>query len=394
VVRMAAGRPLWLRLGRGTVPLTIPSPWPLRGVIGMGGHMKSAVAAGKGGTIHVGPHLGDLENLRSIRRYRVRTREWTRLFSILPCKSACDLHPDWASSREAGRMGLPIQPVQHHHAHVLAVMAEHDLHGPVLGVAWDGTGWGNDGAIWGGEFLRVEHTQYQRIASLLNFPMPGGETAIRHPLRLALGALYTALGGDLFDGHLIRNLPGMDSLDTVMIRRMLERRIHCPLTSSAGRLFDAVSALLGLCREATFEGQAAMRLEDAAGGNQAADIEPYPFGLQSGTLQSGTLQSGELTHIDWRPMLRKIVKDMLAGRPRCEIATGFHAAMARMALAIANEVGLNDVVLGGGCFQNARLLTETVDLLKGKGFKVFWPRNLPPNDGALAVGQVLAAAAD
>jgi len=392
VVRMAANRPLWLRLGRGTTPLTISSSRPLQDVIGMGGHMKAAFAVGKNETIHAGAYLGDLESLRSIRRYRVMAREWATLFSSKPQKVACDLHPDWVATREAKKSGLPVHTVQHHHAHILAVMAEHHLRGPVLGVAWDGTGWGTDGTIWGGEFLQVEYTQCRRIASLLSFPMPGGETAIRHPSRLALGALYTALGEDAFQRP-VHDILEMSRKDMAMIRHMLERRIHCTMTSSAGRLFDVVSALLGLCHEATFEGQAAMRLEDAAGEGRAPDGDAYPFGLPS-SMRPGAFQSGEMIRIDWRPMLRMIVEDVLAGRPHCEIASKFHTTMSRIVLAVADEVanatGLNDVALGGGCFQNARLLTETVEGLKRKGFSVFWPEKLPPNDGALAVGQVVA----
>jgi len=282
-------------------------------------------------------------------------------------------------------MGLAIQPVQHHHAHILAVMAEHDLHGPVLGVAWDGTGWGNDETIWGGEFLRVEYAQYRRIASLICFPMPGGEAAIRHPHRLALGALFTALGDDIFHRYPVKDILKMSDQEVAMIRNMLERRIRCPMTSSAGRLFDAVSALLGLCHEVTFEGQAAMYLEDVAGEDGALDERIYPF-----RFCPNTVSSGKMTSIDWRPMLRIIVEDILAGRPASEIASAFHTAIVRMILAVADEAGLNEVALGGGCFQNARLLTQTVEVLKGKGYAVFWPEKLPPNDGALAVGQVVA----
>ncbi len=384
VVRMAANRPLWLRLGRGTTPLTISSSRPLQDVIGMGGHMKAAFAVGKNETIHAGAYLGDLESLRSIRRYRVMAREWATLFSSKPQKVACDLHPDWVATREAKKSGLPVHTVQHHHAHILAVMAEHHLRGPVLGVAWDGTGWGTDGTIWGGEFLQVEYTQCRRIASLLSFPMPGGETAIRHPSRLALGALYTALGDDAFQRP-AHNILEMSKKEITMIRHMLEHRIHCPMTSSAGRLFDVVSALLGLCHEVTFEGQAAMYLEDVAGEDGALDERIYPF-----RFCPNTVSSGKMTSIDWRPMLRIIVEDILAGRPASEIASAFHTAIVRMILAVADEAGLNEVALGGGCFQNARLLTQTVEVLKGKGYAVFWPEKLPPNDGALAVGQVVA----
>ncbi len=275
-------------------------------------------------------------------------------------------------------MGLPVIPVQHHLAHVVAAMVDNELEPPVLGLAWDGTGLGPDGTIWGGEALRVERGSYERLGWLRPFLLPGGDRAVREPRRSALGVLYALEGDRLFESHdpvLGLFEPG----ELPVLRSMLQRRVNAPTTSSAGRLFDAVAALAGLASHSRFEGEAAMALEFAAG--PAEPTAAYPFGLCEAN------HHGRAVAVDWGPLVQEVRADRARGVPLARIATRFHDALAEIAVALAVRGGERRVVLSGGCFQNRRLTESALQRLRAAGFDVYWHRRVPPNDGGIAVGQ-------
>jgi hydrogenase maturation protein HypF len=295
---------------------------------------------------------------------------------------ACDLHPDYASSQEARASGARVIGVQHHHAHVLAAMADQRLAPPVLGFAWDGSGYGPDGTVWGGETLLVREDGFERLASFLPFPLPGGERAVLEPRRAALGALFGLMGDRVFDDAAWRGLRLFREEESVVLRRMLGRGLHCPLTSSVGRLFDAVAALAGLCPRAAFEGQAAMALEAAV--PTASVGAHYPFSISK---QS----DGRLT-IDWRPTLAGVLADAASERAPSDIALGFHRTLVWIVVAVAERLSARRVVLTGGCFQNRALAEWAIAGLRKAGIEPNWHERIPPNDGGLAVGQLLAAA--
>ncbi|MGA2031578.1 MAG: carbamoyltransferase HypF [Thermoguttaceae bacterium] len=407
VVRLMPDGLQILRRARGYAPLPIPLGFSAPNVLAVGGHLKNTVAlalgaAGQRATTPVvrSCHVGDLDDVLSIEVFRRAIDDLLEFFRIRPEVIACDLHPDYASTRHAEtlaqRWGVPLVRVQHHHAHVAACMAEHRLEGPVLGLAWDGTGYGADGTVWGGEALVCQGGRFQRVAHLRPFRLPGGDRAMREPRRSALGLLYEMLGseaGDCPDFRLSENgtVPFRNAevaryaagwfrapeLRTLLA--VLAAPRHAPRTSSMGRLFDAVAALCGLPLVTSFEGQAAMALEFAAD----ADLEEaYPLPLAGGVPAVA----------DWEPLVRRVLADRAAGEPPARISARFHNALAELAVAIAQRTGLGQVVLGGGCFQN-RLLTQTVrQRLMKAGFSVLMPSAVPPGDGGIALGQVFVAA--
>ena len=378
VVRVGPEGPEVLRRARGYAPLPLPlAEAPC--VLGLGGQLKGTVALSVGGQVVVSPHLGDLGSVEGVRLLERTVVDLQRLLEARPVALACDLHPDHASTRLGERLsaewGVPLLRVQHHHAHVAACMAEHGLSAPVLGLAWDGAGLGMDGTLWGGEALVVEGARFRRVAHLRPFPLPGGERAFREPRRAALGLLHVLEGAGAA-AHLTEAFaPGQ----VEVLLGMLARGVQSPVTSSMGRLFDAVAALTGVRAQAGFEGQAAMALEFVAGEGEA---EPYPL----------PLRDGEPAVADWEPLVRALLSDRRRGVPPPLMAARFHAALAVLAESIALRVGVPHVVLSGGCFQNARLLREVRARLRARGFHVYSPRLYPPNDGGLSLGQVAVAA--
>ncbi|WP_375772540.1 carbamoyltransferase HypF [Archangium gephyra] len=367
-----------LRRARGYAPLPLALPGAPC-LLGLGGQLKSTVAVCVGEQVVVSQHLGDLGSLEGARLLERTAEDLLRLLEARPVALACDLHPDYASTRLAERLsgewGVPLVRVQHHHAHVAACMAEHGLSGPVLGLAWDGAGLGTDGTLWGGEALVVEGAGFRRVAHLRPFSLPGGERALREPRRAALGLLHEVEGAGAA-AHLRETFAAQEARVLVT---MLERGLQSPRTTSMGRLFDAVAALSGLRARAGFEGQAAMALEYAAGDGEA---EPYPLPLREGVPAVA----------DWEPLVRALLSDRERGVPPPLMAARFHTALAVLAESIAVRVGLPRVVLSGGCFQNLRLLRDVQTRLRARGFEVFSPRQYPPNDGGLSLGQVAVAA--
>ncbi|HEY7330239.1 MAG TPA: carbamoyltransferase HypF [Gemmataceae bacterium] len=377
VVRVILGREMVLRRARGYAPYPVTVAQALPPLLAVGAHQKNTLAIAAGCQVVVSQHIGDLDTPLAISGFRRIAEDLPRLYALEPQAVVCDKHPDYNSTRHAEGMGLPVLRVQHHYAHVRACMAEHGLSPPVLGVAWDGTGLGIDGTIWGGEFLCVTDTGFRRVAHLRTFRLPGGERAVREPRRTALGLLYELLGEQLFDHDDLASLRDFSQAECGLLRSMLQGRVNSPWTSSAGRLFDAMSALLDIRQIVAFEGQAAMELEFAVEG--AAKTEPYPFDLTT----TGVL--------DWGPMVRAILEDMQLGSLTGIIARRFHDTLVEMIVATAQSVGERVVVLSGGCFQNAYLLEQSVTRLNVAGFTVYWPERIPPNDGGISLGQILAA---
>lgn len=375
VVRVVLGRELVLRRARGYAPLAVPVGELLPPLLAVGAHLKNTVAVSTPAGVGLSQHVGDLGTAEAHAAFRAAAADLPALHGVEPVAVACDLHPDYASTRYAQATGLRVVPVQHHHAHVLACLADNGAAGPCLGVAWDGTGLGPDGTAWGGEFLRVAGAGFERVAHLRPFPLPGGDRAAREPRRAALGVLYELFGADALDMTDLPPLRAFTDAERAVLRTALARGVNVPVTSAAGRLFDAVAALVGLRQAATFEGQAAAELEWAA---DDADGE-YPFDLAVRVL-------------DWGPTVRAVIADVRRGEAVGRIASRVHNTLAAMIVAVSSRVGEPLVALTGGCFQNARLLTLAVGRLRAAGFELLWHRRVPPNDGGVALGQVIAAA--
>jgi hydrogenase maturation protein HypF len=387
VTRIVAGSEALVRRGRGYAPgpLRLPRECPAP-ILAVGGQLKGAFALGEKDVAVIGHHLGDLDHYEAYQAFEKDVALYEQLFQNEPGVIAHDLHPDYASTRyakERARTGkVRCQAIQHHHAHIASCMAEHGLTGPIIGVAFDGTGYGTDGAIWGGEFLIADYTGFRRAAHLRYVPLPGGDQAIREPWRSTVAHLATA--------GLISFIPDWEiaSASVRTVRRMIERDVNSPRTSSAGRLFDAVAALLGIRTEVSYEGQAAMELEWLAGGASADGY--YPITIRH-------VETLDISEIDLASLFAAICRDLKRGTPRSVIARRFHTTVAMFIVATCEEIrqrsGLARVVLSGGCFLNALLTSETVEKLMERGFEVYRHQLVPTNDGGLCLGQLAIAAA-
>jgi hydrogenase maturation protein HypF len=506
IVRFIAGREMLMRRARGYAPLPVPLPLSSHApVLAVGAHLKNTVALGVHGQAFLSQHIGDLETDQSFEAFRRVISDFEHLYETKPSIIAADAHPDYLSAKfareltETTTISKPLTSktespphsssscrsssssslssgftdfeashesaapkltiVQHHIAHVLSCMAENELKPPVLGVSWDGTGYGLDGSIWGGEFFLVTQGTIERVAHLRQFRLPGGDQAVKEPRRTALGLLYEAFGETIF----IRTdlLPGFSPAELSTLKTMLARKLNSPLTSSVGRLFDAVSALAGLRQQVRFEGQAAMELEFALDGTTTD--EHYPFSLTAPPQSSSSpqtkaqsdqpegpptpegsadqpegftdssrrsQQSGDLRgqahdpgtpkavperqpslpklatppetssqtpaqHVplilDWSPMLNALLSDLKQNTSTALISAKFHNALAEAILFVAQHFAYNRVVLSGGCFQNRYLTERAIQRLTLAGFRPYWHQRVPPNDGGLSLGQLLAA---
>ena len=383
VARVVMGREMLLRRARGYAPYPLALAQAGQGgaLVAVGAHMKSTVSLSFAGQVVTSSHLGDLDAPEGRDAHEAAARDLAALYAAAPAAVACDLHPDYASTRHAEASGLPLVRVQHHVAHVAACMAENALTGEVLGVAWDGSGYGPDGTVWGGEFLLLEGARARRVAHLRTFALPGGERAVREPRRAALGALYEALGEDGFEQAASRL--DFTGNEIRVMKSMLTTGTRAPRTSSAGRLFDAVAALAGLRRVASYEGQAAMELEWAI--DEEGALPDYSIDLPASDEKPLVL--------DWAPMLRAILSDLDAGISPGKVAAAFHRALAAAIAAVAARAGVRRVALSGGCFQNRHLLEWSVARLRAAGLEPFWHRLVPTNDGGISVGQAAWAAA-
>ncbi len=396
VMRVIGGGEQFFRRSRGHAPEPIQLSTALpTSLLACGGHLKNTFCLGKGSRAFLSHHIGDLENLETLTSFREGIEHFQRLFDIHPQAIAYDLHPEYLATKYALDSPVPRKiGVQHHHAHIASVLAEHGLSGPVIGVAADGTGYGTDGAVWGCEIMVADLAAFERLAHLAYVPLPGGEQAVRQPWRMATAYLAQTYGEDF----LKLNIPFAQRLDRSKWRalgQMIERNINCPPTSSLGRLFDAVAALLELRGEALYEGQAAIELEALAHASQdglsrSDSVDAYPFII-------GEMGEQLPAQMDVRPMIRSIVIDIQRGVPAYEIAMRFHCTIAEL-LAMAclearDRTGLDAVALSGGVFQNRALLEQLMKRLEATGFRVFINRRVPPNDGGLALGQLAVAAA-
>ncbi|MEK7667322.1 MAG: carbamoyltransferase HypF [Gemmatimonadota bacterium] len=382
VARRVDGHLLVMRRARGFAPLPVPIGASLPTVRALGGHLKNTVAWASGRQLVVSQHIGDLDHPLSLEAQARTIADFERLFEFRPVAVACDLHRDYASTRVAEASGLPVVRVQHHHAHAASLLGEHDLNGEILAVTWDGTGFGPDGTVWGGEFLRATRTGYRRVARLLPFALPGGEAAARQPWRSALGALYAVKGLDLWE------LPLPPVHRAAQWKDVLNGLLRAPATvktSSAGRLIDAVSAILGLRQESTYEAHAAMLLEQTV----APSGDAYPFSLLE---REGDGADAPGLEIDWRPAIAAVVDDVERGTSAALVAGRFHRTLARMTASVAEWAGIPRVGLTGGCFQNAVLTQFAVEELRRRRFDVLTHSQIPPNDGGLSAGQALVAA--
>ncbi len=383
VARVVAGAPMVLRRARGWVPESLKSPVPFDApVLAVGGQLKNTFCVGKGDRLTLGPHVGDLDDCATFADFERMTDRVLRFLDADPRVIAHDRHPDYQTTAYAlARPASTRVAVQHHHAHVAAVMAEHGLTGAVLGVAFDGTGWGDDGSAWGGEILRARYEGFERLATFRPILLAGGEQAIRHPWRLALAVL-----DDAFDGapplERLRLFQRVPAQDVANVRRVLETRLQVVPAHGVGRLFDAAAALVLRRPDAAFEAQLAMMLEGAAAG----DAEPFPFEVDKSRVPWS---------IDLRPMWRALVEALLQGVPAALVSARFHATLAAATSAVVGELlerdGARRVVLSGGCFANDRLAKGVLERL-GR-FDVYLPRRVPPGDGGLALGQAVIAAA-
>jgi hydrogenase maturation protein HypF len=378
VARCSARGPQFLRRARGYTPQAIRLPGSGPSVLACGGWYKNTLCLIRGDEAFVSQHIGDLDNGATCRALEETAKHLLSVLDIAPQRIACDLHPDFFSSRFAAgfaaQQGLPLVTVQHHHAHVAAVMVEHALPGPVLGLALDGVGLGADGKPWGGELLRAEQADFRRLGHLRPLKLPGGDRAAREPWRMAAAALF-ALGRG---GEIARRFPYAAA---PALEEMLARDVHCPATSSAGRLFDAAAGLLGVKPVMRFEGQAAMLLEGLAERHAPAAPQADGYGIRP----DGTL--------DLLPLLGHLAEERDAGRGAALFHATLAAALAEWVLRAAEREGLGDVVLSGGCFLN-RLLTESLcGQLAGAGLRVHTAMGVPPNDGGLSLGQAWVAMA-
>jgi len=383
VARVVAGKPQVIRRARGYAPAPIAADLPA-GVLAVGGHLKTAIAVTTASGIVLSPHIGDLDTAEARDAYDNAIGDIVRLHDTPPRLVVRDLHPDYHSTRVAEGMGTPVVAVQHHLAHVAACMAEYGLAPPLLGVAWDGTGYGPDGTIWGGEFLLVTKTGWRRVAHLRPFPLPGGEAAVREPRRSALGLLFAAFGRDALSLTHTAPVANFTASERDTLATVLERGVNAPLTTSAGRLFDAVASLTGLRQRTSYEGQAAAELEWAAGNEQA--LRPYALTVRQGA------DTGAPLVVDWEPALHAILADLAAGIAPGAISAAFHDGLALVIAEVAARIGQKTVALTGGCFQNARLTEATIAAVRAARMTPWWHERVPPNDGGLALGQAYWAA--
>lgn len=381
VVRSNLGRPMVLRRSRGYAPAPLHTSFEFeRSILACGAELKNTFCLARGRSAFVSHHIGDLENLETLRSFTEGIDHYKQLFDIAPDVIAYDLHPEYLSTKFALALDEPTTKigVQHHHAHVASCMADNEIDGEVIGVAFDGLGYGLDGKLWGGEFFVADYCHAERVAHLVNVPLPGGAKAIREPWRLAAVYLQRTFGA----GFLELDLPFTRQLDRARwstVRSMIDAGVNSPETSSMGRLFDAVAGLLTLRSSVNYEGQAAIEMESIA---DKVATDSYEFEIE-----------GE--EISAEGVIRRAVADVLDEVPGGQIAARFHVSVARMIFNVAQRIrensGLNRVAVSGGVFQNMFLLQQTTKILEQSGFEVFTHSRVPANDGGISLGQAAIA---
>jgi hydrogenase maturation protein HypF len=416
IVRIVLGREMVLRRARGYAPLPIQVRSAEHGmrspgiskvapnsevVLAVGAHLKNSVALAVGNNVFLSQHIGDLETPQADNAFRRVIADFQHLYEARIEVVAADLHPDYLSTkfalerraptrresesavlqRAVPEAGAPlVVQIQHHVAHVLSCVAENETPLPALGVAWDGTGYGTDGTIWGGEFFLASPEAVERVASCRPFRLPGGDAAIKEPRRTALGMLFEMFGDAVFGKSDLPPVAAFTVAELSLLRTMLHRGLNSPQTSSVGRWFDAVAAILNLRQRMRFEGQAAMDLEFALADTITDECYPLPLTCRN-----------RLCILDWEPAMVEILREFQQGSPRGEISAKFHNSLAAAVVAVARRFGQTRVALSGGCFQNRYLLERTVTRLRAENIHPYWHQRVPPNDGGIALGQVVAA---
>jgi hydrogenase maturation protein HypF len=378
VVRIIDGKERIFRRSRGYAPAPVRTALNVEGIVAFGAELTNCFCIGKGEKAFLSQHIGDLQSLESTLFYEKTIAQFIKLFRIRPSLLTTDMHPDYISTRTGLNFGLfPVVMVQHHHAHIASCMAEHGLDEKVIGVALDGTGYGTDGNIWGSEFMVCDLNDFERITHFEYIPLPGGDTATEEPWRIAVSWLYKVYGRNFLN----LDIPLIHQIDDdkiEMILMMIDRKINCPLTSGAGRLFDAVASLLGLIQVATFQAEGPMKLESLA--------------------EDGINESYQVTYgltIGFDNTIRAIIDDILNNVDKVTIATKLHNTIILTIFDSVNAIrsgkGINKVILSGGVFQNKYLLTGTTELLQKNKFEVYSHASVPTNDGGIALGQLAVA---
>lgn len=381
VVRVVKEEAYFIRRSRGYVPAPVRLAQPLPPVLAVGGELKNTFCLTRGRQAFISCHIGDLANLSTYHSYIEAINHFKKLLALSPEVVACDLHPEYLSTKYAVALDLPIIPVQHHHAHIAAVMAEHNLTEPVIGLAFDGTGYGEDGTLWGGEFLVADLKGYRRAGHLGYLRLPGGETAIREPWRLALWLLKEIYGQDFIN----LNLPFVRQLSAgwELLLTAAEKGVNAPLADGAGRIFDAAAALLGVRQVITYEGQAAIELEQAA---QGANGRVLPYDIVS--------KNGQWV-LDYKPLFAGLCHALQQETAISQLAADFHTTLAAAACEVVRKIsqatGIKKVALSGGVFQNITFLTQVVGMLMQHDLIVYLHRQTPANDGGLSLGQAVIA---
>jgi len=374
VARIIMNEKVTLRRARGyaPMPVIINSENPKQ-ILSVGGHLKNTIAVSKGSKVFVSQHIGDLETAESYNCFCNTIDKFREIYKIEPDVAVCDLHPDYLSSKYAKENFKKTESVQHHVSHVLSVIAEHEITGPLLGISWDGAGFGTDRTIWGGEFIRFEEDGFKRVAHLKRFRLPGGESSFKDIYKSAFGLLFEIYGDNAVN-YIPRNITQKDS---GILLRMLKKGINSPECSSAGRLFDAVASILDLKQRVNFEGQAAMELEFLTDGTCSG--ENYGYFIEN---------IDECYIADWTPMVRQIIRDKKNNISGNIISVKFHNTLVKIIVDIAKLVDEKNVALSGGCFQNKYLLENSIKELRNNGFNVLWNKEVPANDGGISLGQI------
>lgn len=401
VMRIVNDQPLMIRRARGFTPLPVILPSSVGEAVAAGAQLKNTIAFSREKRVFISQHIGDLENLETEEHYRSILSHLQQLYSFQPEIVLVDKHPDYRSTTLAGMhfSASSHHAVQHHRAHLYATILENEVPLPALGVSWDGTGYGDDGTIWGGEFFLVEPHSCRRIATLLPFRLAGGEQAVRQPWRVAVALLLESLfpselqairqgksARDVLRSGILDDMvsfPVKDESSILTVTELIARGIQSPSTTSMGRLFDGMASILGICHMNRFEGEAAMQLEWVAMGHSGK--EPN---RREPVLSFHYNQTDGMVILDWRPLVRAAVKQFQPGKNKTLLAYHFHYAMVEAISHIASLYRMERIVLGGGCFQNALLIRMAEEMLTRRGMRVYRPQMIPPNDGGISVGQI------
>ena len=396
IVREMMNREMVIRRARGYAPLPIQLRQNIsEPILAVGAHLKNTIALSSGDNVFISQHIGDLETNESFEAFQNVIENFKSLYNSDSIQIVSDLHPAYLSTQYAKRSEKSIVQIQHHFAHVASCMTENQIDGEVLGISWDGTGFGEDGTIWGGEFLKTNHRSFERVASFRQFKLPGGNSAIKEPRRTAIGILYEIFGDKLTNYSYLPLFKDFSKTEIQNILKMLDQNINSPLTSSVGRLFDGVASIIGLKQRTSFEGQAAMEVEFAIG--KFITDDHYRWSIIKS--QTSKYDSHNSTNpkfslpfmVDWEPMIIDMLEDVKCKTNVGMISIKFHNTIVEIIANITKLIGVERVVLSGGCFQNKYLTERAVQRLRAIGFIPYWHQRVPANDGGISLGQIAAA---